>query len=449
MSGLAAAYQLVTAATPSRVVLLEGSTRLGGCVRGAELAGVRVDLGPESLLARVPWGVALLKQLGLQAEMTSPAPIGAHLWLRGALRPLPAGLMTGEARARAIRQAGLLTWRGQLRASMDLVMPGKAPSGDESVADAIGSRLGSEAVLAIAEPLLGGVYAGDVERLSTQAAMPFLAAARQRGGSLLRALRTGATASDGPVFVSLRGGLAQLPVVVGDKLAEAGADVRLNTPASAIVRRDEGLEITLGDGGKLAADAAVLALPAPQAAKLLADSAPVAAHHLDQIEHAQVAIASFALAPDTRLPASSGFLVARAEGLTISACTLTSQKWPRADLGGPVLVRCSVGRAGSPAPSRDDDLLRSVRADLATTLGINSEPLDTRVERFDQALPQHEVGHLERLQAIEGDVARAFPQVSLAGAWTRGIGIAACIRDGRKAAEVATTAARSAAEIGA
>jgi oxygen-dependent protoporphyrinogen oxidase len=447
ISGLAAAHRLTTLPDPPRVVLIEAAATLGGCLRGAEVDGVHVDTGPESLLARVPWGKELLHELGLASDVVTPAALGAHVWLRGALRPLPAGLMTGNASASVVRRSGLLTRRGQLRAGMDLVLPGRPPKGDESIAQAVGGRLGSEAVDSIAAPLLGGIYAGSVDRLSTQAAAPALAVARARGGSVLRALRAGTAppADSGPVFMSLRGGLAQLPKAIAEALVTGGAQVRLDTRATALTTAADGVEISLADGETQVADAAVLALPAPGAAALLERDAPGASATLAAIAHAPVAIATLAFdkAAIGELPASSGFLVARGAGLAISACTISSQKWPELAPDGPLLLRCSIGRAGDPPPLQDDELLELVLRDLRATLGIAAAPIDARVDRFTDALPQHDVGHFERLAAIEAEVAAALPRVALAGAWMRGIGLAACIRDGRRAGEVAMIAARS------
>jgi oxygen-dependent protoporphyrinogen oxidase len=448
MSGLAAAHRLVTSSQPPRVVLIEGGPRLGGSLRSAEVGGVALDTGPESLLARVPWGVELLEELGLLAAAIPAADLGAHLWVRGALRPLPPGLMTATADPKAVRRSGLLTWRGQLRAGLDLVLPGKPLVGDESIADAIGSRFGGEAVGAIAQPLLGGIYAGNADRLSVRAAAPAIAAARQRGGSLLRAIRTGASAAapNEPVFLSLPGGLAsRVTAAIGAELDRAGAEVRLSTVARTIKATADGIEIALTSGEPLRADAVVMAVPAHAAATLVDEAVSAAASALREIRHASIAVATLAfdrsaLVP---LPRSSGFLAAAGEGLTISACTFSSQKWPQLAPDGPVLIRCSVGRVDMPPPKDDAALMAAIRRDLKTTLGIDAEPLDALVERFDGALPQHEVGHLDRVAAIEAQIASALPRVALAGAWTRGIGLAACARDGRNAARQAMMSLQS------
>lgn len=445
ISGLTAAHHLATAPEAPRVTLVEASGRLGGWIADAQVAGVRVDAGPDSVLARVPWGTQLLTELGLDDQLVTPAPIGAHLFVRGALRPLPAGLMTGHATPAAIRRAGLLSRRGQLRAAIDLVLPGGAPASDESIGDAIGERFGHEAVAGIADPLIGGVYAGDAQRLSLRAAAPAIAAARARGGSLLRAMRSSpAPDPQGPVFVSLRDGLARLPEALHASLERAGASVLTDTPALALQPAPDGVLVALEGRSFERHDAVVLATPAAATAALLAGRAPSAARRLRAIRHASVALVALAyrreLVP-ARAQRSSGFLVGRREELEINACTLSSSKWPQLAPDGPYLLRCSFGRIDRPPSDDDEQLVAWARRDLARALGIADRPLAHDVTRFERALPQHEVGHLDRLVEIEADVARAFPNVALAGAWTRGIGIAACIREGREAAQAAMIAA--------
>lgn len=441
ISGLAAAHRLATAPDGPRVVLLEAGERFGGKVRSAEIAGVTVDAGPDSLLARVPWAREFLEELNLGEEVVVPAPVDAHIWVRGRLCPLPTGLMTGHAGATAIRRSGLLTARGQLRAALDLIGGGRPAIDDESIADALRGRLGAQVVETVAEPLLGGVYAGSAERISCRTVAPALAKARGRGGSLLRALRSGsdAPADAGPAFLSLKGGLWRLPPKVADSLAAAGADVRLSAKVTSVTHRRDGVMLSLEGGEQLEVDAVILALPARATASLLTAVVPAAATAIGAIEHATVAIATFAFAEAElpALPSSSGFLIAPGQGLQIKACTLISKKWPDPTADGLTLLRCSLGRAGEPPPPDDSELLQAARRDLSTILKLQATPLDARVSRFREALPQLAVGHLDRLAAIEAEVEAAAPRVVMTGAWMRGIGLATCIRDARKAADSA------------
>ncbi|HZG94532.1 MAG TPA: protoporphyrinogen oxidase, partial [Mycobacteriales bacterium] len=188
-------------------------------------------------------------------------------------------------------------------------------------------------------------------------------------------------------------------------------------------------------GGDLDADAVVLALPATPAAKLLRPLLPHAADELAAIDYASVAIVTLAYQPGAvgvHRP-GSGFLVAAGERRVIKACTWSSQKWPH--LGGdPLVVRCSVGRAGETAALRQDDadLVAAVHADLSQVMQLCAAPVESRVTRWGGALPQYAVGHLERVARVEQAV-ETLPGLAVAGAAYRGVGIPACIDSGERA----------------
>jgi len=200
---------------------------------------------------------------------------------------------------------------------------------------------------------------------------------------------------------------------------------------------DGGVRLTLAGGEILSADHVILAVPAFAAAAVLGEACPAAATELEQIPYASVATIALAYPVEAfdRPLAGSGFLVTRDPRRTITACTWSSAKWAHL-AGDTVLLKCSAGHAGNRAALDLDDerLLRAVRADLAQAMSLRAEPLEQRVFRFDRALPQYTVGHLERIARIEASL-RPLPGVSFCGAAYRGVGVAACIRDGQVVAD--------------
>ena len=205
-----------------------------------------------------------------------------------------------------------------------------------------------------------------------------------------------------------------------------------------------GARLTLAGGETLSADHVILAVPAFAAAAILAEACPAAAAQLEGIPYASVATIALSYpveAFDRRL-AGSGFLVERGRGHTITACTWSSAKWAHL-AGDTVLLKCSAGHAGnrSALDLDDEQLVRSVRADLAQAMNLRAAPLEERVFRFERALPQYTVGHLERIARIESAL-RRLPRVSLCGAAYRGVGVASCIRDGQAAADGVVAALR-------
>ncbi|MCW2777512.1 MAG: hemG, partial [Frankiales bacterium] len=204
VAGLTAARALQRAGR--RVVVLEASSRVGGKVRVSEVGGLPVDEGADSMLRRVPEGVALAAEVGLGEELVSPAAGQAFLWTRGALRGLPAGTVLGvPGDLASLARSGALTTRGLYRVLADLV-PGEPVVDDVSVGDLVGRRLGREVVDRLVDPLLGGVYAGRADLLSLQATLPQLVRPLATSRTLLgatRAARAAAPPVDGAVFAGL------------------------------------------------------------------------------------------------------------------------------------------------------------------------------------------------------------------------------------------------------
>jgi oxygen-dependent protoporphyrinogen oxidase len=219
VAGLAAAAEATRRGV--QVTVLEGSSRLGGKVAVSEVGGLAVDEGADSMLTRVPDGIALARDAGLEDELVAPATGSAFVWSRGALRPLPTGTLLGlPTDLSALARSGLLSGRGLNRVPLDLLLPGRPVSEDVAVGALVTRRFGREVVDRLVEPLLGGVYAGRPDHLSLRATLPQLVAAAGRHRSLLLAAREARSATpptDGPLFASLPGGLGRLPAALAER----------------------------------------------------------------------------------------------------------------------------------------------------------------------------------------------------------------------------------------
>jgi protoporphyrinogen/coproporphyrinogen III oxidase len=313
--------------------------------------------------------------------------------------------------------------------------------GDRSVADLVGERFGREVVETLVEPLLGGVYAGRTERLSAAAAVAPVWAAAGASRSLLaglRAQRAAAAATTGPVFRTVRGGMQRL---TSQLAADLGRRVRTGTPALAVARGagEEGWQVQLADGPPLEADAVVLAVPAAIAARLLVRVAPDAARELAAIRTASVATIALAYerGPGVALPEGSGVLVPPGEGRTLKAITFASRKWPHHAERDVLLLRASVGRVTDggvdPNLELDDDVLADrVDAEVRWATGLPRPATARLVQRWPDALPQYDVGHLARVDRIRHAVGRAGPGLHVGGASLDGVGVAARAREAER-----------------
>jgi oxygen-dependent protoporphyrinogen oxidase len=222
-----------------------------------------------------------------------------------------------------------------------------------------------------------------------------------------------------------------------DDIAGRGVEL-LAAPATGLEQVGRGWLVRRGDGPPLTADAVVLATPAHVAATLIEPHAGGAAELLHSIPYASVALISLAVprqAVDRELDAS-GFLVPRAERRTVTACSWTSAKWPHLAPEGTVWLRASVGRDGADAALAlpDRELIAAVLADLAEMMALHGAPTDTRVTRWPISFPQYRPGHLDRVASIESELEQLTAPLVVAGAAMRGLGVPACIRQGRAAA---------------
>ncbi|MFL5958112.1 MAG: protoporphyrinogen oxidase, partial [Solirubrobacterales bacterium] len=320
VAGLTAARELGRSGLS--VLLLEGSKDLGGKLRGGTVGGVDVDVGAESMLARRPEAVELAAELGL--DVVHPSAESAQLWTRGALRPLPRTLLGVPLDLDALAEAHVLSDDGLERVRHEFVHP-LGPH-DVSVAELLGSRLGHEVVDRLAEPILGGVYAGHAASLSAAATAPQVVAMLQEHGSLLAAAAALPSPTSEPVFAGVDGGLARLPRALADA---GGFEIRMAATVRVLERTARGFRVTVGSTRApevLETDRVVLAVPGPPAARLLGDVAPEAAAELGAVEYASMAVITLAV-PRLEVADSSGFLVPPVDGRRIKAATYSFNKW--------------------------------------------------------------------------------------------------------------------------
>jgi oxygen-dependent protoporphyrinogen oxidase len=477
MAGLAAAWQLSQDLGPSaageapRVLVLEAGGRTGGKVRSTEFAGRQVDVAADAFLARRPEATGLCTELGLDDALVAPGAAGASLWARGRLRMMPDGVNLGvPTRWWPLARSGILGAGGSARAAVDLVRPHRArpdATGDTAVGGVVTARLGHEVTERLVDPLIGGIHAGGVDDLSAEATFPPLLTADRSSGSLMRRLRMPAppppdpAAPPAPVFWSLEGTAARLPAELTAALVARGVAVHVGVAVEALARRSAdgtvgSWELTLaGDASTvsgatgaadsvrtLTVDGVVLAVPAGQAAGLLADHAPQASAVLGDIRHSSVSVVTLSV-PTAAIRAElvgTGFLVPRTspvDGRTalITGCTYLTRKWPGLARPGDELIRLSVGRFGDDRPDAmdDDELTAAAFAELARILGVDGRPRESLVTRWHGAFPQYTPGHLQRSDRVERAVAE-LPGIGVAGSAYRGVGIPAVVGSGRAAA---------------
>jgi oxygen-dependent protoporphyrinogen oxidase len=452
IAGLTAAFFLRDA--PVRITVLEAAPRLGGKLAASQVAGVTVDEGAEGLYARRPKTTRLITAAGLDDQLTLAGATSTAIWTRGALRPLPAGQFMGvPSDMDELARSGILSADGVARARQDLELPATDRDGDVSVAAYVSERLGREVLDRLVDPFLSDVCAGRSDELSFEAMLTPLAKASRKHPSLARAAGSlipppPPDGQEPPTGIgTLTGGLGNLPqVLVKAVLADSpGAAVRTGAQVADLAPAEHGWRLTVGSGAAkehLSADAVIVAVPAGPAGRLLAGvpgAAPAAAEFA-QMPYASVGIVTLAyprgaFAGGLAARGLCGYRVPAVDGRAVNEVTFSTVKWPH--LAGEVeILRCSVGRIGDDKLlQRDDaDLAALAASEVAEATGAGGDPVATRVSRWDAALPQYTVGHLDRVARIR-DAVGTRPGIAVCGAAYDGVGVGTCIADARKAAD--------------
>jgi oxygen-dependent protoporphyrinogen oxidase len=448
ITGLAAAWE-ASSRPDIRVVVVEAEDRLGGKILTTDLdlpgGALTVDEGADAFLARIPDAVELCRELGLDAEFTEPASGRAKVFVDGELRWFPTQHVLGvPLDADDLAATGILGPEGLAEATAETSYDGPAPDGDVAIGPYLAQHFGRELVDHVVGPLVGGINAGEVDELSLRAVTPQLAEAAADGGSLTEALRRRRVAAPpaGPVFHGLRGGTTRLVEALAAACRDRGVTIHTSAAVVSCVPGDAGCYVVGVVHGqerteRITADAVVVTSPAPAAAALVRHLSTDAARELDSIEHCSVALVTLAYRrEDVPVPVdASGFLVPRDSGLLLTAASWGSTKWAHWDDGHHVILRVSAGHASDDrgATLDDDALLDGLRSDLTTTMGITAAPVLTRITRWRNGFAQYTVGHLDRADRIDAGLDRDAPGVRVTGAAMRGVGIPACIRQGRTA----------------
>jgi oxygen-dependent protoporphyrinogen oxidase len=431
ISGLAAAYRIRRAVgADAEILLFDPADRLGGVLRTEMLCGQPMDIGAEAFVARRPEVPALLAELGLADRQITTTGVRPAIYSEGRLHPLPPNAVNGipssaESVAGLVDQATV----ARMAAEPEREMHWQKGS-DPAVAVLVGERFGEQVVTRSVDPMLSGVYAGSATTIGLRSAAPTVAAALDAGaGSLTAAVRRALPGSaNGPVFGAVAGGYR----VLLDELVRRSGLRRVPAAITDISRDGTRWALSAGNDQGWSADAVVLAVPAPQAAGLLAGVAPRAAAAAATVPVASAVVLAMGVPAGTPFPPQSGVLVASGEALHSKAITLSTRKWGRS--GDAELLRMSFGRFGDDiARSTSDEQLQAWAVeDLYAVFGIAVDPVAVLVHRWIDALPQYGPGHADVAAAIRADLPAGL---AVAGNFLDGVGVPACVVAGQRAAE--------------
>ena len=445
ISGLAAAFELEQHGREQagvEYVLYEASPHLGGVLRTEYVDGCVVEAGPDSFVTEKPWAADFCRALGIGDQLigSNDADRKTYILTRGRLVELPDGLMfLVPTKILPTGLSPLFSWKTKLRMMQELYHPLRSADRDESVAAFVERHYGSEMVDRLADPLLSGVYGGEAANLSVRAVLPRFAEMERTHGSLGRAMlaaRKKVKRGSPPpsLFTSLKNGMQSLAQIAVSRLTPAC--LLTNATVQAVQAQAGGWTVSAGMQSDQF-DRVIVALPARAAAEILQNACPEIARELAAIHYSSSITVGLGYDREVResLPPGFGLLVPRSEGKRLLAATFVHNKFPHRAPEDRALLRCFFGGANAESiwQFNDDKIVSVVREELQQILGLKAEPLFARVYKWNAAMAQYGVGHLERLERIER-LRQQLPGLALAGNGYRGIGVPDCVRSGREAA---------------
>lgn len=461
ITGLAAAYTVQEKAGEAGAaidyLLVERDDRLGGKILTEEIDGFTVEAGPDSFLAEKPYVHQWAAKLGIEDRLmcSNEASKRTYVMAGGRLHELPEGLM-GLVPTKIVPFAlsPLISWPGKFRMALDFILPKKKNDDDETLGSFVRRRLGQEALDKIAEPLIGGIHAGDPDKMSLKATFPRFLDMEKNYGSLIGAMLAGrrkmaAVAPKKPepgkpkktFFMTFTGGMAEFSDALVKRLDQKKILTGKGVTAIEKMTGPEGRTkyvVHIEGMEPVEADAVIVTAPSNDAAEMLKKVDNTIAEKLAEIPHATSATVSMAFRrSDLKKPIEAfGLVIPISEKRQIKAVTYSSTKWNNRTPGEEyVLLRIFVGGAKNQelVMLKDEEMIRMIRRELKDILDLDAEPVMTKIYRWVKGMPQYVIGHLERVTEVEERSAK-IPGLYIAGGSYRAVGIGDCADAGAKAA---------------
>lgn len=461
IAGLAAAFSILRARPGTDLQIFESSDRIGGAIQTERSGEFLVEHGADMFATEPRGALRLCEQLGIDGEWILPQTgvHGAAILHRGKLVRIPEGfVLMRPTRLWPMMTTPLLSIAGKLRLLSEPFRRTRGNIEDESIESFVLRRLGRETMERIVQPLVGGIYTGDVRSLSMAAAMPQFWEMESDHGSLFRAtIRRSRSGLDSveknsagaryEKFRSFPGGMQRLIDALGGAIPPAS--IHLSSPVERMRRAS-----TLGDEGRWTLDVngqpsapfdhVMVATPARHASKILAECCPVASESLAKIRFASSVVVAVVIRDQDHSVNwdVAGVVVPIIERRQVLAISFTGDKFAGRTPPGYRLIRVFIGGELQADLLRHDDaeLVSIAISELRSVIGFTGEPVMTKVLRWTDAMPQYHVGHLRLLDTIDAAISEA-PGISLIGNSLRGVGIAPTITHAVQKAQMIVDAA--------
>ncbi|MCE4957676.1 protoporphyrinogen oxidase [Macrococcoides caseolyticum] len=441
ITGLSAAYYLNKENPSISIDVIEASDVAGGKIKTYQKDGYTIELGPESYLGRKHIMTDLACEIGLKDDIVVNNTGKSYIYAKNKLYPIPGGSILGiPTEIKPFISTRLISPLGKLRAGLDYVIKPKPMTPDVSVGAFFRRRLGNETLENLIEPLLSGIYGADIDKLSLKSTFPDFKATEEKHGSLIKGMR--ANKKKMPKrpqpapgqFRQFKNGLMSFIHALVSDLESKGVNMRYNHKVQAVKQYERGYHITVNDHVEYY-DKVIITVPHTVFRDWFND-APLA--YFDEMKATSVAtvVMAFDASQVNNNENGTGFVIAKNSDTVITACTWTDKKWSHTTPEGKTLLRAYVGRPGSTVVQDNDDaaIVKLARNDLDKMMSIQGEPEFTIVTKLFESMPQYEVGHIDRIHAIQHYIKMQYPGLVITGASFEAVGLPDCVSQGQKAA---------------
>ena len=425
----------------ARLILIEKNEYLGGKIHSQKEGNFIMETGADSIVARHPGVLELIHELDYEHELVYNETGISYIHTNDELHAIPAGSTFGIPMSLESLQAStLISEEAKQRFLEDENIPNTRFTKEDSIGEFLEFFLGEEIVRKQIAPVLAGVYSGDLYQLSLASTLPYLVDYKNNYGSIMKGFEANREQFDKQAnkkFISFKTGLSALINRIEETLPEVTFIKGVGT--EAIVQQGENYHIELSNGQTIMADSIVLAVPNETVKTLLTNEKlqPL----LDQFSTASALTMYLAYhVPDSILPADgTGFIVSHNSSLVCNASTWTSRKWKHTSKEGELLVRLfyknNNPRYAELAAMSDEALTAVAKEDIRLSLGVTGEPVFSIVTKWIDQMPRYDLAHKDALRKVEEQLSTYYPNIYLAGCSYYGVGIGACIANGKQTAE--------------
>lgn len=424
-----------------KLVLVEKNTYLGGKLHSAYEQGFIMETGADSIVARHKGVMELVEELNFEQNLVYNETGVSYIYTNNELHAIPADSTFGIPMSlQSLEESTLVSEKGKKEALKDLTMPNEGFTKESSIGEFLTYYLGEELVQNQIAPVLAGVYSGDLNQLSIASTLPYLIDYKNDYGSIIKgfdANREQFLKAANKKFISFKNGLSSLI----DRLEETLTDVEIikGIATTSVKKQENQYSVTLANGKIIEANHVVMALPNEAVQNLLQDESLNG--YFEQFNTASAITIYLGFdVPDNRLPADgTGYIVSHNSDVICNAATWTSRKWKHTSAEGKLLVRLFY-KSINPEYERlhlmsDEELAAVALEDVRKSLGIEETPTIVDVTKWIDQMPKYDLAHREALQGLVQELEKNYPYLSIAGCSYFGVGIGACIQNGKKIGE--------------